>query len=55
MIFGERDKIVEMANKRVEELKKTYPKAAALNAQDVRVIFVVKDDPKKYYQFAAGK
>jgi formate dehydrogenase iron-sulfur subunit len=55
MVFGERDKILDMAKKRVEELKKAYPKAAALNADDVRVIFVVKDDPKKYYQFAAGK
>jgi formate dehydrogenase iron-sulfur subunit len=55
MVFGERDKMVEMAKKRVEELKKSYPKAAALNADDVRVIFVVKDDPKKYYQYAAGK
>ena len=55
MVFGERDKILEMAKKRVEELKKTYPKAAALNADDVRVVFVVKDDPKTYYKFAAGK
>jgi formate dehydrogenase iron-sulfur subunit len=55
MMFGERDKIVDQAKKRVEELKKSYPKAAALNADDVRVIFVVKDDPKKYYQYAAGK
>jgi formate dehydrogenase iron-sulfur subunit len=55
MVFGERDKILEMAKKRVEELKKTHPKAEALNANDARVIFVVKDDPKKFYQFAAGK
>jgi len=55
MVFGERDKILEMAKKRVEELKESHPKAAALNADDVRVIFVVKDDPKKYYQYAAGK
>lgn len=55
LMFGERDKIVDMAKKRVEELKKAHPKAAALNADDVRVIFVVKDDPKKYYEFAAGK
>ncbi len=55
MVFGERDKIVDMAKKRADELKKTYPKAAALNADDVRVIFVVKDDPKKYWEFAAGK
>jgi len=55
MVFGERDKILEMAKKRVEALKKTDPKSVALNADDVRVIFVVKDDPKKYCQFAAGK
>jgi formate dehydrogenase iron-sulfur subunit len=55
LVFGERDKILELAKKRVEELKKSYPMAAALNADDVRVIFIVKDDPKKYYQYAAGK
>jgi len=55
MVFGERDKILELAKKRVEELKKSYPKASALNSADVRVIFIVKDDPKKYYQYAAGK
>ncbi|MHB8203170.1 MAG: 4Fe-4S dicluster domain-containing protein [Desulfomonilaceae bacterium] len=55
MVFGPRDKIVEMAKNRAAELKKTYPKAAALNADDVRVIYVVKDDPTKYYEFAAGK
>ena len=55
LAFGERDKILAQAKKRVEELKKFYPKAAALNSDDVRVIFIVKDDPKKYYQYAAGK
>lgn len=44
-----------MAKKRAEALKKTHTKAAALNADDVRVIFVVKDVPTKYYRFAAGK
>ena len=47
LVFGERDKILELAKKRVEELKKSYPKAAALNADDVRVIFIVKDDPEE--------
>lgn len=55
MVFGERDKILEEAKKRVTELKKTFPNAVALNADDVRVIFLVKDDPKKYYEYAAGK
>ncbi|AFM24512.1 4Fe-4S dicluster domain-containing protein [Desulfomonile tiedjei] len=55
MVFGERDKIVDMAKKRVQELKKDFPQAQALNVDDVRVIYVVKEDPKKYYQYAAGK
>jgi formate dehydrogenase iron-sulfur subunit len=55
LVFGERDKILELAKERVETLKKTWPKASALKADDVRVIFLVKDDPTKYYEFAAGK
>jgi formate dehydrogenase iron-sulfur subunit len=55
MVFGERDKIVDMAKKRVQELKKDFPQSQALNVDDVRVIYVVKEDPKKYYEYAAGK
>jgi len=55
IVFGDRDKIIELAKKRVADLAKSYPKAAALNADDVRVIFIVKDDPQKYYKYAAGK
>lgn len=55
MVFGEREKIVAMAKARAQELKKSFPNAQALNVDDVRVIFVVKDEPNKYYQFAAGK
>jgi formate dehydrogenase iron-sulfur subunit len=55
MIFGERDVILSAAQKRVEELKKIFPKAAALNAEDVRVIYLVTDDPELFWQYAAGK
>jgi len=54
MTFGERDKIVAATKKRVEELKKAFPKATAINADDVRVIYLVTDDPKKYFKSAAG-
>jgi formate dehydrogenase iron-sulfur subunit len=54
MTFGDRDAIVEQAQKRVEVLKNTYPKAAALNPDEVRVIYIVTDDPKKYYEFSAA-
>ncbi|MEW6138838.1 MAG: 4Fe-4S dicluster domain-containing protein [Thermodesulfobacteriota bacterium] len=55
MTFGERDKILDACKKRVAELKKTFPQAQAINPDDVRVIYIVKDDPKKYWKFAAGR
>jgi formate dehydrogenase iron-sulfur subunit len=54
MMFGDRQAILDMANKRVEELKKTHPKAVALDADQVRVIYIVVDDPTKYHKFAAA-
>lgn len=55
MTFGERDKILDMTKKRVEELKKTFPKATAIKPDELRVIYVVTDDPAKYFKFASGK
>jgi formate dehydrogenase iron-sulfur subunit len=52
MNFGDRDKILTMATKRLEEVKKKYPKAELLNHDFVRTIFLVVDDPKKYHKFA---
>lgn len=54
MKFGERGDILQKVATRVAELQKTYPKARALNAQDVRVIFIITDDAIKYHQFAEG-
>lgn len=54
MVFGDRNEILDKAQKRVADLKKTYPKAMAINPDDVRVIFIVTDDPKKYWKSAAG-
>ena len=50
--FGERDEIIQKVAARVAELKKDFPKAMALNAEDVRVIFLVTDDPETYWAFA---
>ncbi len=55
MAFGERDKILEMVQKRVADLKKSYPKAAAIKPDELRVIYIVTDDPQKYNPMAAGK
>ena len=53
MNFDDRDKILEMAKKRLSELKVTYPKAQLLNAEIHRTIFLVIDEPKKYWKNAA--
>jgi formate dehydrogenase iron-sulfur subunit len=54
MQFGTREKILKMAQAAVKELKKSFPKANAVHPDDVRVIYVLKDDPKTYWKMAAG-
>lgn len=54
MNFGDRDKILEMARKRLTEVKVKYPKAALLNDDFHRTIFLVIDDPQKYHKYAAA-
>jgi formate dehydrogenase iron-sulfur subunit len=52
MEFGERADILKLAEERVAELQKTWPEAKAIDADEVRVIFIVTDDPKKYHKHA---
>ncbi len=52
IVYGDRDEILKKVEARVAELKKEFPKAKALNAEDVRVIFIVTDEPEKYHKYA---
>ncbi|HDM76400.1 MAG TPA: formate dehydrogenase [Deltaproteobacteria bacterium] len=52
MNFGDRDKMLALAKKRLAELKKKYPKAQLLDPDSVRTIYLVIDDPQKYHKFA---
>ena len=54
MNFGDRKAMLEMANKRLEEVKKVYKDAMLANPDDVRVIFLLVDDPKKYHKNAVA-
>jgi len=54
MSFGDRKDILEKANKRLEEVKARYKDAMLGNPDDVRVIFLLVDDPKKYHKFAVA-
>jgi formate dehydrogenase iron-sulfur subunit len=55
MNFGDRKEILEKANKRLVEAKKVYKDAMLANPDDVRVIFLIVDDPKKYHKFAVAE
>jgi len=55
MNFGDRKEILEKANKRLAEVKTTYKDAMLANPDDVRVIFLLVDDPKKYHKYAVAE
>lgn len=55
MNFGDRKTILEMANKRLAEVKGTYKDASLANPDDVRVIYLLVDDPKKYHKTAVAE
>lgn len=54
MQFGDRDNILAMAKKRLEKVKKRFPKAMLLNPDEVNVIYLVGFDPKFYAEYAVA-
>lgn len=54
MSFGDRNEMLAKANKRLEEVKGRYPDAMLANPEDVRTIYLLADDPKKYHKFAVA-
>jgi formate dehydrogenase iron-sulfur subunit len=54
MSFGDRKAMLDKANKRLEETKKIYKDALLADANDVRAIYLLIDDPKKYHKHAVA-
>jgi len=54
MSFGDREQMLEKANKRLAEVQIKFKDAMLANPDDVRVIFLLADDPKKYYKTAVA-
>ncbi|MBW1981349.1 MAG: formate dehydrogenase [Deltaproteobacteria bacterium] len=56
MNFGARDDMLALANKRLAALKdKGFSKAQLLDADSVRTIYLVVDDPMVYHKFAVAQ
>jgi formate dehydrogenase iron-sulfur subunit len=54
MSFGEREAMLALANKRLGEVKNVCPSATLLNADDVRVIYLVAYKPELYSKYAVA-
>jgi formate dehydrogenase iron-sulfur subunit len=54
MSFGDRMKMMDLAEQRLVAAKRKYPEAMLLDPGDVRVIFMVAYDPGLYHEFAVA-
>ncbi|NOX33213.1 MAG: 4Fe-4S dicluster domain-containing protein [Deltaproteobacteria bacterium] len=54
MQFGDRDRILSIAKKRLGKVKQKFSKAMLLNPEDVNVIYLVGFDPKLYADYAVA-
>lgn len=52
MNFGEREAMLKLAAERLARVKKDFPKAQLLDAEDVNTIFLVTEERKLYHEFA---
>lgn len=52
--FGDLDKVTAMAKARLAEVKKKYAKASVIDMGDIRVLYLVTDEPAKYAKYATG-
>lgn len=53
MVFGEREEILPLAQKRLEVVKLKFPKAFLADWRDVSVIYLLAQEKEYYYEYAA--
>lgn len=53
MVFGERDEILDLAQKRLAYAKNTHPEAYLADYEDVNVIFLLAENKRYYYEYAS--
>lgn len=55
MQFGQREDILDLAQKRLATAKQKFPNAVLIDADDVRVIYLTAFDPALYYENAMAR
>lgn len=53
MVFGEREEILPLAQSRLANVKKRFPKAFLADFRDVSVIYLLAEEKEYYYEYAA--
>lgn len=53
MNFGDRDEMAGLAKRRLAEVKARFPKASVTGLEDLRVFYLLADEPKKFHPYAA--
>lgn len=53
MAFGERKEMLTLAQQRLEQAKKRYPKAHLVDPEDVSVLYLLAEEAEHYYKHAA--
>lgn len=54
MNFGDREEMMALAEKTLAKVKKDYPNAAVIDADEVNVIYLVMDKPELYYEYVTA-
>ncbi len=54
MNFGDREKMLALAEKRLKTLKKKYPNSLLLDPDDLNVIYLVAQEPSLYSEYAVA-
>ena len=55
MNFGERQKMLDLAQQRLAAVRKEYPKALLADADEVAVIYLLADAPKNYHKHSVAQ
>jgi formate dehydrogenase iron-sulfur subunit len=53
MLFGEREEIIPVAQKRLEVVKKSFPKAFLADFTQVSVIYLLAEEKEYYHEYAS--
>ena len=53
MAFGEREEMLALAHKRLEEAKKSFPNACLVDEEEVNVFYVLAEEPEHFHEYAS--